>query len=139
MQHVKRSNYKRIRLVIDEAHTALEWKSFRSYSGVRDIKNQLDCSLTKQNAVELSQVLGLVNPKILMSDNSERPNIEYTMTRSKGRNTYPHVIDSHITTWDWVNESGIVYCSTKLETDAVAEVLEKMLLPENEDGVQLRK
>ncbi|KAI9097109.1 hypothetical protein DFS34DRAFT_660460 [Phlyctochytrium arcticum] len=145
MQHVLRSKYNRIRLVVDEAYVALEWKSFRDYSGMRAVKLQFDCSLlllsatlTKRNAYELSQVFGVENPQVLMSKNLETPNIEYTMTK-KGRNSYPHVIDSHITAWQWINESGIVYCSTKLETDAVAEVLDKILLPENEDGVQKRK
>ncbi|KAI9103781.1 P-loop containing nucleoside triphosphate hydrolase protein, partial [Phlyctochytrium arcticum] len=130
MQHVLRSNYKQIRLV--EAHVALEWKSFRNFPGVYEIKKEfmiptlfLSATLTQRNALELSQLFGLKDTVTLMSQNLERPNIEYKMT-SKGKSSYPQAIDTHISLWNWTDQLGIVYCSTRSETDAIAEILGKM-------------
>ncbi|KAI9104939.1 P-loop containing nucleoside triphosphate hydrolase protein [Phlyctochytrium arcticum] len=124
MQHVLQSGYKRIQFVVDEAHCTLDWQMFRDSSIVRSVKDQFDCSLlllsptlTKQNALELSQMFGVQNPQLLVIAYLQRPNIEYKMN-NKGQLSYPDAIDFHI-----------VYCTTKAETDAIAETLERMVIP----------
>ncbi|KAI9103881.1 P-loop containing nucleoside triphosphate hydrolase protein [Phlyctochytrium arcticum] len=131
LKHVQRSGYQQIRFVIDEAHLAMEW-DFRDYDRIKEVKNRygssvllMSATLTRENAQELSDLFGLVDPRVMISVDLERPNIEYSISK-KGTATFSQLIDEHVEKWNWVQQTGIIYCATPADTNDLFRIMSGM-------------
>lgn len=119
------------RFVIDEAHCISEWgHSFRpSYRNFRKLKQRypgipimaLTATATPSVCEDILSQLSITNAKVFrMSFN--RPNLNYQVHRK--RDTVEQIVSLVV---NRIHESGIVYCSTRMEADAIANELNTWL------------
>ena len=121
-------------LTIDESHCISQWgQDFRpSYLKIisfiaqlkkRPIVTAFTATATEEVKNDILCILGLINPVTVITG-FDRTNLYYQVEHIKHKNDYiKDYIEKH------ANESGIIYCSTRKNVDAVYEMLFKAGVP----------
>lgn len=117
-------------ITVDEAHCISQWgQDFRpSYLNILKLIYCLTCrpvisaftaTATRKVKEDIISVLGLVNPKVLITG-FDRQNLYFEVKESKIKDAeLLNYLNGHIM------ESGIIYCATRKNVDAVFELLVK--------------
>lgn len=115
-------------VTVDEAHCISQWgQDFRpSYLKIIDFIASLDkrpivsaftATATEEVKTDISCVLKLQNPKVVVTG-FDRENLYFTVESIKRKDEYVvEYLEKH------PNESGIIYCATRKNVDAVYELL----------------
>ena len=118
-------------VTVDEAHCISQWgQDFRpSYLKIVDFVNSLSdrpilsaftATATEEVKTDIACVLGLRDPAVVVTG-FDRPNLYYrveSIRTAKGKEEFlADYIEKH------PNESGIIYCATRKNVDAVYELL----------------
>lgn len=121
-------------LTIDESHCISQWgQDFRpSYLKIisfiaqlkkRPIVTAFTATATEEVKNDILCILGLINPVTVIMG-FDRTNLYYQVEHIKHKNDYiKDYIEKH------ANESGIIYCSTRKNVDALYEMLFKAGVP----------
>ena len=117
-------------VTVDEAHCISQWgQDFRpSYMEIvnfvrglpkRPILSAFTATATEQVKEDINCILGLQDPLLLVAG-FDRPNLFFSVESGKKKDAYVlEFVRSHVT------ESGIIYCATRKNTDALFELLFK--------------
>lgn len=119
-------------VTVDEAHCISQWgQDFRpSYLKIVDFIGQLPqrpvisaftATATREVKADIECILQLNNPNIVVTG-FDRENLYYRVEQISGKNKDKFIldyIDAH------PNESGVVYCATRKNVDAVCELLSR--------------
>ena len=116
-------------VAIDEAHCVSSWgNEFRpAYTNLSIIKTWIPeipiLALTATASIKVREdicnIIGLTNPIIIYSS-FDRPNLKIIV---KSKNTIP--IDLINVLQNYKNDYSIIYCKTRIETDKIAQILNK--------------
>ena len=117
-------------VAVDEAHCVSQWgQDFRSsYLGIGEFIAKLPtrpavaaftATATERVRRDIISILGLANPSITVTG-FDRPNLYFDILKLDTKNKTPWIA-RYVA--DHPNESGIVYCATRKETEALAESL----------------
>lgn len=117
-------------VAVDEAHCVSQWgQDFRSsYLGIGEFIDKLPtrpavaaftATATERVRRDIISILGLANPSITVTG-FDRPNLYFDILKLDTKNKTPWIA-RYVA--DHSNESGIVYCATRKETEALAESL----------------
>lgn len=121
-------------VTVDEAHCISQWgQDFRpSYLKIVDFVNSLSkrpiltaftATATKEVMNDIMCILNLRDPNVVVTG-FDRENLYYQVEFIKRKDDFIHnYIDQH------PNESGIIYCATRKNVDAVHEMLFKKGVP----------
>ena len=117
-------------VTVDEAHCISQWgQDFRpSYLNIlklidclprRPVISAFTATATRKVKEDIIGVLGLANPEIMITG-FDRQNLYFEVKESKRKEgELLHYLDGH------AGESGIIYCATRKNVDAVFELLIK--------------
>ena len=132
-------------VAVDEAHCVSQWgQDFRSsYLGIGEFIAKLPtrpavaaftATATERVRRDIISILGLANPSITVTG-FDRPNLYFDILKLDTKNKTPWIA-RYVA--DHPNESGIVYCATRKETEALAASLNHtvpvLLGPQAETG-----
>ena len=132
-------------VAVDEAHCVSQWgQDFRSsYLGIGEFIAKLPtrpavaaftATATERVRRDIISILGLANPSITVTG-FDRPNLYFDILKLDTKNKTPWIA-RYVA--DHSNESGIVYCATRKETEALAASLNHtvpvLLGPQAETG-----
>ena len=117
-------------VAVDEAHCVSQWgQDFRSsYLGIGEFIAQLPArptmaaftaTATERVRRDIISILGLVDPSVTVTG-FDRPNLYFDILKLDTRNKTPWIA-RYVA--DHASESGIVYCATRKETEALAASL----------------
>ena len=117
-------------VAVDEAHCVSQWgQDFRSsYLGIGEFIAQLPArptmaaftaTATERVRRDIISILGLVDPSVTVTG-FDRPNLYFDILKLDTKNKTPWIA-RYVA--DHASESGIVYCATRKETEALAASL----------------
>ncbi|WP_407923167.1 RecQ family ATP-dependent DNA helicase [Bifidobacterium aemilianum] len=117
-------------VTVDEAHCVSQWgQDFRSsYLGISDFLASLPsrprvaaftATATERVRRDIVALLGLRQPEVTVTG-FDRPNLYFDLMKMPSKNKNPWIIAY---AKDHQDESGIVYCATRKETEALAQEL----------------
>lgn len=121
-------------VTVDEAHCISQWgQDFRpSYLNIlnlirclprRPVISAFTATATEKVKGDILSVLGLINPKVLVTG-FDRQNLYFEVRESKKKDAdLLYYLNGH------ASESGIIYCATRKNVDAVFELLIKKGYP----------
>lgn len=121
-------------VTVDEAHCISQWgQDFRpSYLKIVDFVNQLKkrpilsaftATATEEVKNDIACILNLKNPNIIVTG-FDRENLYYRVESNRRKDDFVvEYIEKHR------NESGIIYCATRKNVDAIHELLIKRGIP----------
>ena len=115
---------------VDEAHCVSQWgqdfrpgylkiKTFVEKLSIRPVMSAFTATATKEVREDVTELLGLVNPKRIVTG-FNRPNLYFGVSIPKDkRQTVKQYVQVHC------NESGIIYCATRKGVEEIHEMLLK--------------
>lgn len=121
-------------LAVDEAHCVSQWgQDFRpSYMQIpefirklpkRPVLGAFTATATQQVKEDIIKLLLLDDP-LKITTGFDRPNLFFSVVKSKNKSTWLYnFLENH------PQESGIVYCSTRKQVEAVSQILDARGIP----------
>ncbi len=117
-------------IAVDEAHCVSQWgQDFRpSYLGIADfigalparpVVAALTATATPRVQADITELLGLEDAHVTLSG-FDRPNLSFSVTRLPAKEKLARIVE-HARAHP--QDSGIIYCSTRKDTEAVHEAL----------------